>query len=76
VELKPVLSTGDQVAAGFAMQILEAAGVEFITRNEQVQNLIGLGAFGSGHDTIAGPIEILVRAEDEVRALELIHDLV
>ncbi|MEW6366088.1 MAG: DUF2007 domain-containing protein [Acidobacteriota bacterium] len=52
--------------------LLADAGIQFVTRNAQLQNLIGHGQVG-GLNPVVGPIEILVAAEDASCARELLE---
>ena len=76
MDMRSVFQTGDQLTVGYAKDLLEANAIEFVIRNEQLQNLLGVGVVGAGYNPIVSPIEILVREEDAVRALEVLHDLI
>ena len=53
--------------------ILDGEGIRYVVENENVQSLIGLGAFGTGFNPLTGPIQIYVekdRVEDAKILLE------
>jgi RNA polymerase subunit RPABC4/transcription elongation factor Spt4 len=64
VDFVTVMTTRDHSELAVAKSVLEAAGIEFFARNEEVENLIA-----------AGPVELQVRAEDEEEAKALLLDL-
>ena len=74
MEVSLVFRSGDPMAIGLAKELLEANGIEYMMRNEQLQSVIGFGAYGAGYNPVTGPVEILVRPEDQQRALDLIAD--
>jgi len=49
--------------------------IEYLIKNEGVQDLVGLGVFGTGFNPITGPIEIKVLPESEEYANELLKGL-
>ncbi|MBI2840841.1 MAG: DUF2007 domain-containing protein [Acidobacteria bacterium] len=51
--------------------LLAEAGIEFVSKNVQLQNLVGYGQIG-GLNPVVGPIEIFVAAEDAERAREVL----
>jgi hypothetical protein len=64
VEFVTVMTTRDHSELALAKSLLEAAGIEFFARNEEVEALIA-----------AGPVELQVRPEDEEEARDLLRDL-
>jgi hypothetical protein len=54
--------------------ILEGQGIKFFTKNENVQNLFGVGQFGTGYNAITGPMEIQVQLQDADEAKTVIND--
>ena len=58
-----------------AESILRSAEVDFLTRGSDVQDLFGIGRFGSGSSLVVGPVEILVRREDAADAAALLADV-
>jgi hypothetical protein len=75
LELVPVFRTSDEALIALAKSLLEAEGIEFVARADGLQHLFGWGQFGIGFNPIVGPVEFVVRREDEARALELFRDL-
>ena len=61
--LVTVLSTADEATVLVARSLLDDAGIRYFTRNEQLQDLLGLGRVG-GYNILAGPIVLQVRADD------------
>lgn len=56
-----------------AKSMLQAAGIDFATRNEEVQDVFGWGRFPSGLNLAMGPVELQVREPDAEYARELLH---
>lgn len=56
----------------FAKSLLDRDGIEYLTKNETVKNVLGWNPTG-GFDLI--PAELWVRLEDEKRALLLLREL-
>lgn len=64
VDFVTVMTTRDHSELMLAKSLLEAAGIEFFARNEEVENLIA-----------SGPVELQVSREDEEEAKDLLRDL-
>lgn len=75
IELRVVLSTGNSYLVSIAKSILNDAQIPFIVKNEQLQNLFGIGSIGGHVNPLSGPIEIMVKEEDENTAKELLENL-
>jgi hypothetical protein len=73
IELVPIFRTGDAALIAVAKSLLDGEGIEYLVRSEPVQNFFGLGVFGAGYNVVTGPAEFAVRAEDAVRARELLE---
>ena len=58
-----------------AESILRSAEVDFLARGSDVQDLFGIGRFGSGSNLVVGPVEILVRREDAANAAALLANV-
>ena len=71
-----VLQTGDQVAIGFAKEILEAEGIEYQVRGEGLQHLVGIGTLGTGFNIVTGPAELSVNEDDVDAARDLLEDFI
>jgi hypothetical protein len=55
--------------------MLQAAEVDFVARNEEVQDIFGWGRFPGGMNLAMGAVELQVRREDAPFALELLRTL-
>ena len=73
--LVPVFATGDPADLLVAKSLLKDAGIEFFAKDEGVQDVFGAGRIGSGFNTMAGQVEIQVRADDEEAAREMLRRL-
>lgn len=71
-----ILATGNKAIIAVAKSILDSAGIQYIVKGEGVQDLFGLGRWGSGFSPITGPVEIQVRQDDKEEARQLLRDLV
>jgi hypothetical protein len=47
-----------------AQSILEGEKIKYFTKNENVQNLFGMGQFGTGYNPVTGPMEIQVPQQE------------
>jgi len=72
LKLVTVVRAGDPASIAVAKSVLQSAGIDFVTKNEFVQDLFGWGRFPSGTNLFMGPIELQVREEDAQDALELL----
>ena len=70
-----VFATGNKAVIGVAKSILDDAGIKYFAKNEGIENLFGLGVFGTGYNILTGPIELQVLEENENEAKELLKDL-
>ena len=71
-----VLQTGDQTQIAVARSLLGGAGIRFLVKNENVQDLFGLGRVGTGFNPLTGPIEIWVSEASEFTAREILKSLI
>jgi hypothetical protein len=55
--------------------ILDGEGIRYLVENENVQSLIGLGAFGTGFNPLTGPIQVYVEKDRVEVAKILLEDL-
>ena len=55
-DLVAVFETGDPALVALASSLLDSAGIEFATKGEALQDLIGLGRFPGGTNLVAGPV--------------------
>lgn len=72
-DLVTVLESKDPTLWPVVKALLEAEGIECCVENEHMQDLIGLGRFGTGFNPIVGPVYLQVAPEDEAAARELIE---
>lgn len=70
-----VLTTGNQVTVAIAKSILEGAGITYVIKNENLQDLFALGRLGTGFNPLVGPMEIQVHADSIEEAVDLLEDL-
>jgi len=75
LKLVTVMRAGDPASIAVAKSVLQSAGIDFVTKNEFVQDLFGWGRFPSGTNLVMGPIELQVREEDAQDALELLKGI-
>jgi hypothetical protein len=68
-------SVNNATHATIAKSLLEDAGIPFHVRNEQSQDLLGLGRFPSGFNVLMGGIEFWVAPENQAEAVQLFADL-
>jgi hypothetical protein len=73
VILVTVFRSGTPGAIAVAKSVLQAAGIEFVTKNEAVQDLFGWGRFPRGTNLLMGPIELQVSPADAAYAIELLE---
>ena len=70
-----VLETGDPGVVALAKSLLDSAGIEFTTKGEALQDVLGLGRFPGGANLVAGPVVFQVRPDDVREASALLRDL-
>jgi len=73
--LVTVFASGNKAVIGVARSILDDAGIEYLVKNEGVEDLFGVGVLGTGYNILTGPIELQVLEENEKEARELLKDL-
>jgi Putative prokaryotic signal transducing protein len=74
-KLITVLTTGNHGLIALAKSMLDDAGIGYYAKNEQTEDLIGLGVFGTGYNIAIGPVELQVLEEDSEEAKKLLEDL-
>jgi len=74
-KLVTVFKSGHEGLIALAKSILDEANIEYLIMNEGVQDLVGLGVFGTGFNPITGPVEIKVLPESVEYANELLNGL-
>lgn len=67
----PVMTLDGAAMVSFAKSLLEAADIRFVVSNEQMQDLFGVGRFGTGWSVVTGAPVVLVEPSraDEARDL-------
>lgn len=70
-----ILITGDKPLITITKSVLTDAEVEFFVKGEGLQDLIGLGSFGTGYNVATGPMELYVSEEDAEAVQMLIDEL-
>lgn len=71
-KLVTVFKSGHEGLIALAKSILDEAGIEYLVKNEGVQDLVGLGVVGTGFNPLTGPMCIQVLPENEKMANELL----
>jgi hypothetical protein len=71
-KLVTVYKTGHHGIIAVIKSILDEAGIKYFAKGEGVQDLIGVGVFGMGYNTLTGPVEIQVLEEEAEYAKELL----
>lgn len=71
-KLVKVYEGGNPAVVPLIESLLRDSGLEFMTRNEALQDLFALGRVGTGGSNAVGAVEFWVREEDEATARELL----
>ena len=71
----PVLTLQGAATVSVAKSLLQSAGIRFFIKNEQVQDLFGVGQLGSGFNAITGAPVVLVEPERAEEVAELLASL-
>jgi Putative prokaryotic signal transducing protein len=70
----PVFATGDAGRIALAQSLLEGEGIDYFVRNDNLQDLFGLGRI-TAFNPVVGASQIWVREDDADRARELLSGL-
>jgi hypothetical protein len=73
-KIETVYATGDPALVALVKSLLEEAEIEYFTKGDEIQNLIGLGGLG-GLGYVIEPVEFVVAAKDAPTARELLAHL-
>lgn len=73
--LVTVFKSGHEGLIAVAKSLLDEAEIKYLIKNEGIQDLVGLGVFGTGFNPLTGPIQIQVLPEDESYAKDLLKDV-
>jgi hypothetical protein len=74
-KLVKIFQSGDAAIIPVVESVLEGAGIEYLAKGEEVQDLFGLGRLGTNYSYIAGPVEFLVREKDAEAARGLLESV-
>jgi hypothetical protein len=74
-EFVPLLALPNAALVSFVQALLGSAGIRFFIKGEQLQDLFGLGRFGTGFNLIAGPSVLFVESGRVDEARELLAEL-
>ncbi|MCX7878739.1 MAG: DUF2007 domain-containing protein [Ignavibacteria bacterium] len=73
--LVSVYKTGNPAIIAVIKSVLDEAGIKYLVKGENLQNLFGVGTIGTGYNLITGPVDFQVMPEDEEYARELLKDI-
>ena len=71
----PFLVPKNAAVLSLVKSILDGEGIRYVIENENVQNLIGFGALGTGFNPLTGPVQIYVQKDRIEDAKILLEDL-
>ena len=71
-EFVPVLTLQGAAMVSFVKSLLQSAGIRFFIKNERVQDLLGIGSFGTGFSPITGAPVVFVEPTKAGEAEELL----
>lgn len=71
-ELITVLATGNKAQIDVAKTVLDSAGIKYIIKGENSQDLFAAGRFGAGFNPLIGPVLIQVQSKDYADAKQLL----
>ncbi len=74
LELVPLLVIRDEARLAMVEARLEEAGIRYMAKGEQIQDLFGLGRL-TAVNPITGPVEIYVAADEVEAARQIIADV-
>lgn len=75
LELVPVLTASQEADVVIIESLLAEAGIPYLARGEQIQDLFGLGRIG-GVNPITGPVEFTVAAADAEAARRILAEFI
>jgi len=75
IALVKVYETANAAVIPLFQSLMEAAEIEFMTKNESLQDFFGGGRFPSGFGIAVGPVEFFVREEDADDARAIVATL-
>ena len=71
-EFVEVLTLDGPAMVSFVQSLLQSAGIRFFIKNERVQDLLGIGRFGTGFSPITGAPAVFVEPTKVDDAKELL----
>lgn len=74
-KLVTVFKSGHEGLIAIVKSLLDEAEIKYLVKNEGIQDLFGIGVFGTGFNPLTGPIQIQVLPEDEATAKEILKDV-
>lgn len=74
-KLVTIFSTGNHGLIALAKSILDDAKIGYYAKNENSEDLIGIGVVGTGYNPVIGPIELQVLEENAGEAKKLLKEL-
>ena len=74
-KLVTIFSTGNHGLIALAKSILDDAKIGYYAKNENSEDLIGIGVVGTGYNPVIGPIELQVLEENAEEAKKLLKEL-
>jgi hypothetical protein len=74
-KIETVYATGNPALVALAKSLLEDAEIEYFTKGDEIQNLMGIGGIGGLLNYVTGPVEFVVAAKDAPTARELLAHL-
>ena len=74
LDLRTVLETSDPALIAITEGLLEGAGIEYLAKGENIQDLFGFGRLVPVNP-ISGPVVIQVAADNVAEARDLLNDL-
>ena len=71
IELVKVYESGNAAIIPLVESLFDDAGIEYMVKNETIQDLFGWGRFGASYNFVLGPVYFFVHPDDadEARAI-------
>jgi len=73
-KLETIYTTGNPALVSLVKSLLEDAEIEYFTKGNEIQDLIGIGRVG-GLNYLTGPVEFVVAGENAPAAREILAHL-
>ena len=75
LELVTAFESGNPALIALAKSLLDSAEIEFMTKGEGIQDLLGWGRFPRSRNLVSGPVTFQVRPEDAEEARSLLSEI-